>query len=146
MLRRMEHVLILGATSAIAAEVAVLHAKRGDRLHLVGRNADKLAAVAARCAPAVVTTDRADFADLAADAAVIERAITALGHVDRALIAHGDLGDQLASEAAFADAEATLRANLTAGRSDAVDRRVVHALWGATAVAIVVALLTLALA
>jgi short-subunit dehydrogenase len=109
----MEHVLILGATSAIAAEVAVLHAKRGDRLHLVGRNADKLAAVAARCAPAVVTTDRADFADLAADAAVIERAIAALGHVDRALIAHGDLGDQLASEAAFADAEATLRANLT---------------------------------
>lgn len=109
----MENVLILGATSAIAAEVARLHAARGDRLHLVGRNPDKLAAVARRCAPAAVTTESADFADEAAAAGVIGRAVAALGHVDRALIAHGDLGDQRDSEGSFAAAEAILRANLT---------------------------------
>lgn len=109
----MRNVLILGATSAIAAEAAVLYAARGDRLHLVGRNADKLAAVAARCVGATVTTAVADFAALARDAAVIDEAVAALGHVDVALIAHGDLGDQLASERAFDEADAILRANLT---------------------------------
>jgi short-subunit dehydrogenase len=42
---------------------------------------------------------------------VIARAFEALGGVDIALIAHGDLGDQLASERTFEAAEATLRAN-----------------------------------
>lgn len=111
--RPMQRVLILGATSAIAAEVAVRHARRGDRLHLVGRNPEKLAEVARRCAPAVVTTATADFAVLASNEAVIADAVAALGHVDAALIAHGDLGDQLASERSFDAAEATLRTNLT---------------------------------
>lgn len=109
----MERVLILGATSAIAAEVAVLHAGRGDRLHLVGRDPAKLAEVARRCAPAEVTTERADLAELSSDEGVIARAVAALGHVDRALIAHGDLGDQLASERGFDAAESTFRTNLT---------------------------------
>lgn len=105
--------LILGATSAIAAEVAVLLAARRDRLHLVGRSADKLQAVAARCAGAQVTTERADFAQLEHNEAVVREAIAALGHVDLVLIAHGDLGDQLASERDFAQAEATIRVNFT---------------------------------
>lgn len=114
----MPNVLILGATSAIAAEVALLHARRGDRLHLVGRNPDKLAAVAARCddaraGGARVTTATADFGDLPANEAVVRDALSALGRVDRALIAHGDLGDQLASERAFDEAEAILRTNFT---------------------------------
>jgi short-subunit dehydrogenase len=103
--------LVLGATSAIAAEVATRWAARCDRLHLVGRDPDKLAHVAARCADASVTTERADFAELAGNAAVIERAIASLGHIDRALIAHGDLGDQLASERDFAAAELILTTN-----------------------------------
>lgn len=105
--------LIFGATSAIAAEVAVLLAARRDRLHLVGRSADKLQAVAARCAGAQVTTERADFAQLEQNDAVVRQAIAALGHVDLVLIAHGDLGDQLASERDFAQAEATIRVNFT---------------------------------
>jgi decaprenylphospho-beta-D-erythro-pentofuranosid-2-ulose 2-reductase len=109
----MERVLILGATSAIAAEVAVRHAERGDRLHLVGRNPEKLAAVATRCASVAVTTAQADFAALSSANVVIDGAIAALGHVDRVLIAHGDLGDQLASERSIAEAEAILRTNLT---------------------------------
>lgn len=112
----MERVLILGATSAIAAEVARIHARRGDRLHLVGRDPAKLEtmtrSMASRCAPAQVTTEAADFCDLARGAARIDAAIEALGAVDVALIAHGDLGDQLRSERDFAEAEAILRTNL----------------------------------
>ncbi|HEX3777853.1 MAG TPA: SDR family NAD(P)-dependent oxidoreductase [Polyangiaceae bacterium] len=106
-------VLILGATSAIAAECARIHAERGDRLHLVGRDAEKLRRVAARCTGTTVTTAQADFADLSRNEAVIAEAFTALGHVDSALIAHGDLGDQLESERDFATAESILRVNFT---------------------------------
>lgn len=110
----MRRVLLLGATSAIAAEAAVLYARRGDRLHLVGRNPDKLAAVAARCAPATVTTATADFTRLDANAGIVRDALDALGgRVDVALIAHGDLGDQLASEQDFDAARAILDTNLT---------------------------------
>src|SRR5436190_14313967 len=101
--------LIFGATSAIAAEVAVLCAARGDRLHLVGRNPDKLADVARRCAPAQVTTQLADFAQLDQNSDCVERALRTLGPVDCVLIAHGDLGDQLASERSFVEAERILR-------------------------------------
>jgi short-subunit dehydrogenase len=106
-------VLIFGATSAVAAEVAVLCAERGDRLHLVGRNPDKLAEVARRCAIAQVTTQTADFAQLGENEACVEEALRALGRVDCVLIAHGDLGDQLASERSFADAEAIFRINFS---------------------------------
>ncbi|MEO6771513.1 MAG: SDR family NAD(P)-dependent oxidoreductase [Kofleriaceae bacterium] len=105
--------LVLGATSAIAAEVAELFAHRGDRLHLVGRNADKLAAVVARCGPARVTSQCADFEQLDHNAAVIAAAVAELGRIDVALIAHGDLGDQLASEQEFEEAARILRVNFT---------------------------------
>jgi short-subunit dehydrogenase len=108
----MERVLIFGATSAIAAEVAVLHARRGDRLHLVGRNAAKLAAVAARCDGAQVTTAVADLDRTEAAAGLVDAAVGALGGLDRVLIAHGELGDQLATERDFATAEAIFRTNL----------------------------------
>jgi short-subunit dehydrogenase len=107
----MTRTLILGATSAIAAEVAQIAADRGDRLHLVGRDPDKLARVADRCAKAHVTTERADLADLESNEEVIARALEALGGIDWALIAHGDLGDQLASERSYAEADRILRVN-----------------------------------
>lgn len=106
-----KRVLILGATSAVAAEVAVLHAARGDVLHLVGRNADKLARVAARCSGTKVSTAIADFARLEHNDAIIADAIAELGQIDTALIAHGDLGDQLQSEQSFEHAEHILRTN-----------------------------------
>jgi short-subunit dehydrogenase len=109
----MQRVLVLGATSAIAAEVAQIHASRGDQLLLVGRNADKLARVAARCSAARVTTRVADFGALDANLGLVQDAIASLGGVDTVLIAHGDLGDQLASERSFAEAERILRTNFT---------------------------------
>jgi short-subunit dehydrogenase len=108
------HVLVLGATSAIAAEAARLYAARGDRVHLVGRSADKLAQVAARCGGTAVTTQQADFSVLGQNDQVVTVAYEALARrIDIVLIAHGDLGDQLASERSFESAEHTLRVNFT---------------------------------
>ena len=108
-----ERVLVIGATSAIAAEVAAQHAARGDQLFLVGRNPDKLDAIVRRCGDAVIGSRTADLALLADNAALIDEIFTKLGTIDRVLIAHGELGDQLASERSFADASATLVANFT---------------------------------
>ncbi len=105
----MQRVVILGATSAIAAEAARLYVKRGDRLHLVGRSADKLARVARTSS--AVSTAVADFSRLDENEAHARHAIETLGGVDVALIAHGELGDQLATERSFAEAEAILRTN-----------------------------------
>jgi decaprenylphospho-beta-D-erythro-pentofuranosid-2-ulose 2-reductase len=109
----MERVLIFGATSAIGGEVAQIHAQRGDRIHLVGRNAEKLKSVAECAALAEVTTTQADFNDLDANETLVKNAIGILDGLDRVLIAHGVLGDQIETERSFRDAEAILRANFT---------------------------------
>jgi decaprenylphospho-beta-D-erythro-pentofuranosid-2-ulose 2-reductase len=110
----MRRVLVLGATSAIAAEVARLHSERGDRLHLVGRNPDKLAALVKSLTHSQVTSSSADFADLRANEARVTAAIDALGGtVDTVLIAHGDLGDQRKSEDELAEAQRIIVANFT---------------------------------
>jgi decaprenylphospho-beta-D-erythro-pentofuranosid-2-ulose 2-reductase len=107
-----ERVLILGATSAIAAEVARLYVERGARLHLVGRSPEKMAALAASLRSGAITTELADFNDLAAADALIAGAVRQLGGIDWVLIAHGELGDQAKTERTFADADAIFRANL----------------------------------
>jgi short-subunit dehydrogenase len=110
----MKRVLILGATSAIAARVAEIHAGRGDRLHLVARQADKLRKVTAQLPGGnanTITTGIADFAVLEANLNVVRSSIETLGGLDTVLVAHGDLGDQLASEREFTEAESILRTN-----------------------------------
>jgi decaprenylphospho-beta-D-erythro-pentofuranosid-2-ulose 2-reductase len=111
-----ERVLVLGATSAIAAEVARLYWARGARLHLVGRSADKLQALLESLGPSpggVVSSAVADFADLARNDQVVGEALAALGGVDVVLIAHGELGEQLETERDFARAETILTVNFT---------------------------------
>jgi decaprenylphospho-beta-D-erythro-pentofuranosid-2-ulose 2-reductase len=106
-------ILILGATSAIASEVARIHAARGDRLHLVGRDPHKLAQVERACTGATISSAIADFDELDRNEPRVDAAIDALGGLDTVLIAHGALGDQLASERTFAEADAILRTNFT---------------------------------
>jgi len=108
----MERVLVFGATSAIAAEIAARYAHRGARLYLVGRDPTKLRELCERLGPAVVGHAQADLDDTPGNAARVAEALTALGSVDVALIAHGRLGDQAATEHDYADAEAILRTNL----------------------------------
>jgi short-subunit dehydrogenase len=112
----MRRVLVLGATSAIAAEVARLHHARGDRLHLVGRNPQKLADVVKSIdekGGAAITSAVADFGDLNGNEGRVHEAMAALGGLDTVLLAHGELGDQLLSEASFAEAERIFVTNFT---------------------------------
>jgi decaprenylphospho-beta-D-erythro-pentofuranosid-2-ulose 2-reductase len=107
-----QRVLVVGATSAIAAEVARIYAARGTRLHLIARTEAKLAAVRERLAAAEVSSAVADFQELSRIEGLVHEAARALGGIDVALIAHGELGDQLRTEASFGDAEAIFRTNL----------------------------------
>lgn len=91
-------IMILGATSAIAAEVAVLCAARGDRLYLVGRSRQKMAALLERVGEAAVGHECCDLDEYEHAEERVRRGIDALGGLDDALIAHGYLGDQLRSE------------------------------------------------
>jgi decaprenylphospho-beta-D-erythro-pentofuranosid-2-ulose 2-reductase len=105
------HIAIFGATSAIAAATARIYADQGARLYLVGRNAEKLHALAAELGGAVVGVAVQDFDDTAAAASCVQRAAAALGKLDVALIAHGLIGDQRRSEQEIAEAEQIARTN-----------------------------------
>lgn len=116
----MKRVLILGATSAIAQECAKLFAARGDHLLLVGRNAERLEAVAADLkvrGAAEVAVRAVDLNELSSHGALVDDAQAALGGLDVALIAHGTLGDQKACERDFAKAELELRTNFLSAAS-----------------------------
>jgi decaprenylphospho-beta-D-erythro-pentofuranosid-2-ulose 2-reductase len=97
----MRKMLIIGATSAIAEATARLFAVDAERFYLVVRNSDRLDAVARdlRIRGAVqVETQVMDANNLDEHAAMIERAIEALGGLNTVLIAHGTLPDQRACE------------------------------------------------
>lgn len=107
----MANVLILGATSAIAARVAETYAARGDRLHLVGRDPEKLAEVVQRCSTAHVTSEAADLAVTERAEDLVRNAVAQLGSLDVALVAQGYLSDQIETERNFTAAEYSLRVN-----------------------------------
>jgi short-subunit dehydrogenase len=117
---RMKRVLILGATSAIAQECGKLFAARGDRLFLVGRNPERLEAVAQDLrvrGAADVQAKTLDLNDTGLHEALVAQAREALGGLDAALIAHGTLGDQAACEKDFVTAELELRTNFLSAAS-----------------------------
>lgn len=109
----MQNVLIVGASSAVAGEVAALYAGRGARLHLVGRSQAKLDALVNRLGGGSVTTATGDFVDFVHNEKLVAGAISQLGRIDVVLIAHGWLGDQLLSERDFQEARAVTDANYT---------------------------------
>ena len=109
----MTAVAIFGATSAIAERVARLYAQDGARLFLVGRDGERLEAIAADLGvrgATEVATFAADLNDEASLAAALG-AYDAAGGADVALIAFGTLGDQAASEADRAHARRELLTN-----------------------------------
>lgn len=108
----MKSTLIIGATSAIAREIAIEAKARGERLYLIGRDPEKLAALVAELGDAVVGHASADLADTVNNEARYRAAVAALGEVDAVFVAHGLLGDQLESERSFAHAEAIFAVNL----------------------------------
>jgi short-subunit dehydrogenase len=113
----MSKVLVIGATSAIAAEVVRLHAARGDDLFLLGRNEEALRALQGELAPRVVGLLAGDFGDMKENEPRVSRALAALGGVDVILLAHGWLGDQLVSERSFDHAADVIATNFTSAVS-----------------------------
>ncbi|MFG6456938.1 SDR family NAD(P)-dependent oxidoreductase [Roseateles sp. BYS96W] len=99
----MKHILIVGATSAMADQCARLWATRGGaRLVLVGRDERRLETIAqdlrVRGQGVEASTRVVDFEDAAAIGALVREA-AAERPVDIALVAHGHLPDQPACEA-----------------------------------------------
>ena len=108
-------ILILGATSAIAAAVARELISPDARFFLVARNAAKLDAVRSDLltrGAAAVTSQVMDLDDTSAHEAMLNHAVQDLGSIDLALIAHGVLGDQTEAQTAFPAAAAILQTNL----------------------------------
>ena len=98
----MSRIVIVGATSAIAHQCAILWAGRpGTELILVGRDKDRLTSVRhdllVRSPQALITCREVDFLNsVAIDRAMKEIALEA--PIDKALIAHGFMPDQSASQ------------------------------------------------
>lgn len=98
---RPARVVVIGATSSIAAHVARIYASRRATFYLVGRQTGKLRVVGddltARGGTIVGITALEDRHE--AHETIAEGAITALGGVDLVLIAQGVLGEQKRAEA-----------------------------------------------
>jgi short-subunit dehydrogenase len=91
-----------------------LLAEQGAVFFLVGRNPLKLAAVRDDLltrGAAAVTAFVADLDDTGGHPAMLAHAVSALGGIDVALLAHGVLGEQPVAEMDYATAEAILRTN-----------------------------------
>ena len=97
----MQRVLIIGATSAIAQEVAKIYAIDGSQIFLVARNSQKLEQVAqdliVRGADSIEMLSL-DLADIERHEEIVTSTDKLLGGIDIALIAHGTLPDQKACE------------------------------------------------
>ena len=110
----MRHILIVGATSAIAEATARRFAKNGDRLYLVARNPERLEAVASDLktrGATQVETVVLDANDTTKHAELISQAETTMEGLDTILIAHGTLSDQKACEASFDETLKELQTN-----------------------------------
>lgn len=93
----MKHVLIIGASSAIAEACARTWAQQGHKLFLAARNAQQLQAIEADLRTrGAAHVGHAVFDALAFDSHVtlLDTASTAMGGLDTVLIAHGTLSDQ----------------------------------------------------
>ena len=97
-----KRVLVIGATSAMASEVARRYATEGARLYLTGRNAARLDAVASDLrvrGAGEVATAVLDITDRDGTAEVLRAAWDAFEELDLALVAPGALPDQAECQA-----------------------------------------------
>lgn len=96
-----QHILVVGATSAIAEATLRVWASRGCTLYLLARDTARVEAIAADLrvrGAAVVHPGSLDVTDFAAHEHAIESAWATLGRVDAVLLAHGTLPDQVRCE------------------------------------------------
>ncbi|MCQ8879480.1 SDR family oxidoreductase [Pseudoalteromonas shioyasakiensis] len=93
----MKNIIIIGATSAMAEEVAKLYAAEKANLYLIARNTTRLESIindlTVRGAN-TVHTSAFDANQFDSHEVLIEQAFETLGYVDVVLIAHGSLPNQ----------------------------------------------------
>src|SRR5258706_7073130 len=102
---KLDKILIIGATSAIAYETAKLFAANKAQLYLVGRSPEKLAAVQADLLTRGAKRAEIfllDVNELDRHQELVDSAIQAFGSLDAVLIAHGTLSDQVVSQKSVA--------------------------------------------
>lgn len=115
-----KRILVLGATSGIAESTIRIWASRGEHLFLVGRNRDRLDAVAADAhtrGAGYVDTAVADLDDTERHPELLAHAIDSLGGLDVAYLALGVLGEQGRAEQNFAEAGQIFHTNFVAAAS-----------------------------
>lgn len=113
-------IVVLGATSKIAQEIARLAAAEAKELLLVARNPDRLAAVAGDLAArGAAKIDRicADLADLSSHGPIVDQILAKMPDFDTVLVAYGTLGDQARAEGSAEYALAELTTNFTSAVS-----------------------------
>jgi decaprenylphospho-beta-D-erythro-pentofuranosid-2-ulose 2-reductase len=113
-------IVVLGATSKIAQEVARLWAAEGKQLLLVARHDDRLAAVGGDlCARGAAAVDcvTADLADVSTHAVLATQVAAVMPDFDTILLAYGTLGDQERAEADPEYALAELNTNFNSAVS-----------------------------
>ena len=113
----MDKILIVGATSGIASATAREFAKHGASLFLVGRDVEKLAAVAADLrvlGASDVRTACWEATALDAIDPLLDAVVAGLGGLDAVLVAHGVMPDQQRCES---DPDEMLRALTVNGSS-----------------------------
>jgi short-subunit dehydrogenase len=111
----LKRVVILGAASAIAEAAARIWAARGAHLVLVGRNAERIEAIAADLKARGAAQAEAVVIDCAEVDATseLERIVGMLGGLDVVLLAYGVLGDQIELERDPVATADLLRTNFT---------------------------------
>lgn len=97
----MAKVLLIGATSSVAAMVAQQMIAEGSELFCLARNKDKLDTLIRTQSFSISGSYCYDFTDTLIAKTAVARAVECLGCIDMVLIAHGDLTDQLSSETNF---------------------------------------------
>lgn len=112
------NVVVFGATKGIGRAVARELAQRGDRLFLLGRDADDLARTAGdldvRAGRASVAgSTHADLGDPSRFVHALTEATRALGDIDAVVVTAGEFGTQAELEADRARAARMLAANFT---------------------------------
>lgn len=110
----MKKVLIIGATSSIAEHCGRIWAKKGDALYLVGRNEERLRAIATDLrirGAAQVTIYCTDLNELDKHSAMLDAAETILNGLDTVLIAHGTLSNQKSCEQSVEETLAEIQTN-----------------------------------
>jgi hypothetical protein len=110
----MRNILIIGATSAIAEATARRFAATGARFYLVGRNTERLTAIARDLeirSGQPVAYESLNLDQIDQHPALLGRANQALGGIDIVLIAHGTLPDQNACQQSVEKTLAVIHTN-----------------------------------